>query len=141
MRLANAGESAPPAFSAEYAGAAIAWNEGAADLFGAKQELADAITVFNRMATLRQTAGSSPELERALAAQIEAVKLLQPAAVAEPNPAPDQPALQLKLNRVKPVDSASIEKHQRETEQWLTDYRVNLNRLVEVAQAAEGIHA
>jgi hypothetical protein len=39
------------------------------------------------------------------------------------------------------VNSTSIEKHQRETEQWLTDYRVNLNRLVEAAQAAEGIHA
>lgn len=141
LRLANAGESDPPAFSAEYTGAAIAWNESAADQYAAKQELADAIAVFNRMAALRQTAGSSLELERALTAQIEAVKLLQPAAVTEANPTPEPAALQLKINRVKPVNSTSIEKHQRETEQWLTDYRVNLNRLVEAAQAAEGIHA
>jgi len=141
LRLANAGDQNQPALSADYVAAAITWNESAAGLFSAKQELADAIAVFDRMAALRQTASNSPELERALAAQIEVVRLLQPALEAAADPAAEQPALQLKINRIKPVDSASIKKHQRETEQWLADYRTNLNRLIEAAQSVEGIQA
>lgn len=139
--LANTGDSGQPVLTAEYAAAAIAWNENAAGLFAAKQELAEAFNVFERMAACRQTVGNSPQLERALVVQIEAVKLLQPAAVAEPVLAADQPVLQLKIDRVKPVDNASIKKQQRETEQWLADYAANLSRLVEAAQSIEGIQA
>lgn len=134
LRMAN--PAPDDDLSAEGIGAAIALNESSADLFVQKRELAEALNVFERLAARRQPGSNSPELERALAAQIEAVNLLQPAPA---DPAPAAPALQLKINKARPVSDASIKTLQRATQQWLADYYANLGRLIDAAQSAEGI--
>lgn len=124
--------------TSEEMAAALERNESSAAQFCRSQELVEALEVYDRLAALRETAGS-PELERAQAAQLEFVRQFQPALVEAAAPAP-APALQLKVNRVKPVDRASVKQLQRETQQWLAGYRANLNQLLDTAQTVEGIH-
>jgi hypothetical protein len=47
------------------------------------------------------------------------------------------PAAALKINRVKPVEAATVTSLQRNTRDWLNDYLACLNRLVEAAESIE----
>ena len=135
LRLADSAESRGGGLSAAEIAAAISFNAVEAEQFAAKEELATALDVFDRIAAWRQTAGDSPELDQALTAQIAVVNLLAPV----PSTSGPKPALQLQLNRPKPGDAESIRLCQREANQWLTGYAANLSRLVEAAQSVENL--
>jgi hypothetical protein len=106
--------------------------------FSGKQELAEAIAVFQRMMASRSPEKLEATLERALGVQLEAINRLQ--SPPEATPAVTGSVTALKINRVKPVDGATVASLQRNTRDWLIDYQARLNRLVEAAESIEGIN-
>ncbi|MGC3957587.1 MAG: M48 family metalloprotease [Verrucomicrobiota bacterium] len=141
LRLAAPEEAGECQFSNQIIAETLVKLEPAAERFVAEQQVVDALAVFDRLTALRQPSEDSPELERAIAAQLDVINSLHPGVVE--HSACARSTMQLK--RSGPIkhadDDAELPRLRQETEHWLSEYHAELELLVTVAQSAEGIQA
>ncbi len=141
LRLAAPGETGDSRISNETIAETLVILEPAAERYVDEQLVIDAVAVFDRLVALRQPGADSPELEQAIATQLDVINTLHPGVME--HPACTRPAMQLKLSgpAKHADDDADLPRLRQESERWLSEYYADLELLVTAAQFVEGIQA
>jgi DNA repair ATPase RecN len=108
-----------------------------ADNYANREETLNGLTVLSRINDVRQSAGETPAVSRALDAQRKFVNSLNtvPEETSEVRP---KPGLQLQIARQSShTGPAEIETLRQKTDQWFADYRGKIRELAEAALAVE----
>jgi len=137
MALCSAGHGPDGTAAGELTKMMVALQHANQD-YPTKVMLLEELEVFERIAALRPAGAPDAGIERALGAQAEKITRMKAPEAAAPA-ATAQPALQLKINRVKPVEVSTALATLRETREWLNNYHGLLSRMVENAESVEGI--
>jgi Zn-dependent protease with chaperone function len=139
LRLANAGEHSHDEISNAAIAAALKKLETDAAVFSAKQSLADALEIFDRLVRLRQSGDVPANLERAVALQMEVINGLQPGIIGKTSSAPATSQLKLKTLARHADDDFDSTKLQQEVRKWFDDHHANFSFLVQAAESVEDI--
>lgn len=141
LRLAAPDESRDSRFSNDIIADTLVKLEPAAERFVDEQQVVDALAVFDRLTALRQPGEDSPELEQAIAVQLDVINSLHPGVVEHPPCARSTMQLKLSGPAKHADDDAELPQLRQETERWLSEYHADLELLVTAAQSVEGIQA
>ncbi len=141
LRLAAPDESSESRFSNDIIADTLVKLEPAAERFADEQQVVDALAVFDRLTALRQPGEDSPELEQAIATQLDLINSLHPGVVEHPPCARSSMQLKLSGPAKHADDDAELPQLRQETERWLSEYHADLELLVTAAQSVEGIQA
>lgn len=112
-----------------------------ADVYTQRREIADALTVLNRIKETKFSRGDSPALARAVESQTQVVLSLGAPFLSKPAvETPPKAGLRLQTTPKTPGGAASneIATIEKETREWLADYEKRLEELAHAASLAEG---
>lgn len=138
LRLADDAGLTGGEHSPEAVAQAAAQLQSLAGEYSFRSETRESLAVLDRIIALRDREGESPMLAQALAAQVEAIRLLRPPPNYLPSEKHAHPALHLQLSR-KPKHEglAELEPLRRQTRQWFADYHAHVNVVVAAARRGE----
>lgn len=137
IRLAGGGDSANP-ISIDRINELVGQLNQSAEDYANRDEARDALAVLNHLNAIRQSAGETPAVSRALDVQRELVNSFMTRAPDETNEVIPRPGLQLQMARLPGHAGLSeIESLRQKTNEWFADYRKNIGQLAEIALAAD----
>jgi hypothetical protein len=134
IRLAGGGDGgAEPVSPDQVAGLVDQLNRSAQD-YGSREDAMDALTVLNHIRAIRQSAGETPAVSRAMETQSALVSsFISSTSSAAAEVAP-KPGLQLQINRQPShAGPAEVEGLRQKTRQWFADYQSCVRQLAKVA--------
>lgn len=138
IRLSGGGDSGANPVPSDRINELIGQLNQSADDYAKRKETMEALTVYNHINTVRQSAGETPAVSRALDTQRDLVNSFIAQAPTEASEATPKPGLQLHIARQSGhAGSSEIESLRQKTSQWFAEYRKNIGQLAEVAQGAE----
>jgi Zn-dependent protease with chaperone function len=139
LALANAGNSERHEISGERVAQLVSALNQDAEGYTGRQELVEALAVFDKINLFKAEQGESLPLTKALQEAEAAIRSLAAPFASKPEPAPSTPGTRIRITLPGAPIGQDLNAVREQNRQWLADYERKLDELVHIARSVESL--